>query len=226
MVKLVFLCRRRPDISHDRYIRLLLEDHVPIALRHHPTMRKYVVNIVDSGPGAGLALDSIAELSFDTLEDYRQRLYDSPDGQRIVQADVARFMGGATAYAMEEHATPPRPDIRPPGGRTPGHKIITFFRPGATLAPVALADHWGQAARAGSLARMGLARYVVNVVDQVLGPDPFGWGASEELHVIDRKPARALDEAPVGTATAVLAPPASHASYRVSEYIQKLPDDR
>ena len=37
MVKLIFLCRRRPDITHERYVELLLKGHVPIALRHHPT---------------------------------------------------------------------------------------------------------------------------------------------------------------------------------------------
>ena len=39
-MKLIFLCRRRSDLTHDRYTELLLRGHVPIALRHHPTLRK------------------------------------------------------------------------------------------------------------------------------------------------------------------------------------------
>jgi len=47
MVKLIFLCRRRPEIGHDEYVERVLRGHVPLALRHHPTMLGYVVNIVE-----------------------------------------------------------------------------------------------------------------------------------------------------------------------------------
>jgi len=80
MVKLVFLCRRRPDLTHERYVELLLGGHVPLALRHHPALRRYVVNIVEDTRGPAPPLDSIGELWFDTLADYRERLYDSPAG--------------------------------------------------------------------------------------------------------------------------------------------------
>jgi hypothetical protein len=80
MVKLVFLCRRRPDVSHEQYVDMLLAGHVPLALAHHPTLRRYVVNIVDSTRGPAPALDSIGELWFDSLADYRERLYDSSEG--------------------------------------------------------------------------------------------------------------------------------------------------
>jgi hypothetical protein len=69
MTKLIFLCRRRPDITHDRYAELVLGGHVPLALRHHPMMRKYVVNVVEGFRAGAEELDSIAELSFDSLED-------------------------------------------------------------------------------------------------------------------------------------------------------------
>ena len=105
MVKLVFLCRRHPDISHDRYAALLLDEHVPLALRHHPHMRRYVVNIVEESCAGAPPLDSIGFLWFDSLDDYRDRLYDSPEGARIIGRDVARFLGGADAYATTEHGT-------------------------------------------------------------------------------------------------------------------------
>ena len=117
MVRLVFLCRRRPDITHERYAALLLEGHVPIALRHHPTMRRYVVNVVEGGHGEAPALDSIGELWFDRLADYEERLYDSPEGRRIVGADVAGFLGGADAYVVRDD-----PHIRPPGCRQLGER--------------------------------------------------------------------------------------------------------
>src|SRR5262245_31946806 len=103
MVKLVFLCRRRPDMNHGDYAELLRRGHVPLALRHHPTMRKYVVNLVQRLRAGAETLDSIGELSFDTLADFRERLYDSEEGRRIIEQDVAGFMGGAHAYVTREH---------------------------------------------------------------------------------------------------------------------------
>ena len=76
MVKLIFLCRRRPDLTHEQYVERVLGGHVPLALRHHPTMRGYVVNVVETcGPGLQ-PLDSIAELSIFCTGDWdeaRQR---------------------------------------------------------------------------------------------------------------------------------------------------------
>jgi len=110
MVKLVFLCRRRPDLSHDAYVARLLEGHVPLALRHHPTMRRYVVNVVEeTAPGAP-GLDSVGMLWFDSLADYRDRLYDSAEGARIVARDVAGFLAGADAYVTREDDAAPGAD--------------------------------------------------------------------------------------------------------------------
>src|SRR5207244_4269832 len=103
MVKLVFLCRRRSDLTHERYVERLLGGHVPLALRHHPTLRRYVVNVVEDTRGPAPPLDSIGELWFDTLADYRERLYDSPAGAGIIARDVAGFMGSAAAYVTTEH---------------------------------------------------------------------------------------------------------------------------
>src|SRR2546422_6367956 len=97
MVKLVILCRWRPDITHDRYAELLLRGHVSLALRHHPALRRYVVNIVEDTRGPAPPLDSIGELWFDTLADYRERLYDSPAGARIIARDVSGVPGRTAA---------------------------------------------------------------------------------------------------------------------------------
>src|SRR2546428_2653107 len=118
MVKLVFLCRRRPDITHERYAELLLRGHVPLALRHHPALRRYVVNIVEDTRGPAPPLDSIGELWFDTLADYRERLYDSPAGARIIARDVAGLMGSTAAHRtppdQSRSAPPPPAPWRPP----------------------------------------------------------------------------------------------------------------
>jgi hypothetical protein len=89
MTKLIFLCRRRPDITHQHYVELLLKGHVPIALAHHPTLRKYVINIV--------------ELHFASELDLRERMYYSAAGEEIIRQDIARFIGKRAAYQVGEH---------------------------------------------------------------------------------------------------------------------------
>jgi hypothetical protein len=45
----------------------------------------------------------VAELYFDSLDDYRSGLYDSESGRRIIAEDVAKFCGrGGRHYITEE----------------------------------------------------------------------------------------------------------------------------
>jgi hypothetical protein len=47
--------------------------------------------------------DAVAELYFDTLDDFQSGLYDSEDGRRVIMQDVARFCGrGGRHYITEE----------------------------------------------------------------------------------------------------------------------------
>jgi uncharacterized protein (TIGR02118 family) len=187
MVKLFFLCRRRADITHERYAALLLEGHVPIALHHHPTMRRYVVNIVEQSPPGGIELDSIGELSFSTLEDFRERLYDSPEGEKIVHADVAGFMGGAVAYATTEYV---QKSLLPPptlGQRSSGVKLICPVRRREGMSHEAFVEHW--LTRHVPIAlehHPQLVKYVTNVVDRKLADGGEEWDGFAELHFASR----------------------------------------
>ena len=225
-MKLVFLCRRRSDLSHARYAELLLGGHVPIALRHHPTMAQYVVNIVErTRPGAE-ELDSIGELSFATLADFRERLYDSPEGERIVQHDVAGFMGGAHAYATTEHVQKSTAPAAPLGTRSPGVKMVCPMVRAPGLTHAAFVDHWlGRHVPLALQHHPGLVRYVTNVVDERLSPDGPALDGVGELHFASEASRReAMFDSPdgeriiredmsrfIGTTTA----------YDVAEYVQK-----
>jgi len=181
MRKLVFLCRRRPDITHAEYAKLLVEGHIPIALEHHPALRKYVVNVVDRVqiPGSR-ELDSIGELSFGSLEDYRERLYGSAEAQRIVAKDVAGFMGGADSYECTEHIQKHYRVAPPLPRRSPGVKLIAAVKRRSDLTHQQFVEHW--LTRHVPLAlehHIGLTKYVTNVVDSRLSPagddyDGFG----------------------------------------------------
>jgi EthD domain-containing protein len=99
VVEILFLCTRRPELSHAAYVAHLRERHAPLALRHHATLRGYALNEVEESLPGAPPLDSINALAFDSLADFATRLYDSAEGERLVTEDHARFLGGASGYA-------------------------------------------------------------------------------------------------------------------------------
>jgi uncharacterized protein (TIGR02118 family) len=183
MVKLIFLCRRRPDITHERYRELLLSGHVPIALQHHPMMRRYVVNIVEQSPAGWEELDSIGELSFDSLDDFHKRLYDSPAGKEMVQRDVAGFMGGAHAYVTTEHVQEAPVGSPLLGTRSAGVKLVCPVIHRGGISHADFVEHWLTRHVALALKlHPGMTKYVTNVVDQQLGTTGPQLDGIAELH--------------------------------------------
>lgn len=184
MRKLVFLCRRRPDLAPGEYARRLLGGHVPIALRHHPTMRRYVVNVVDAVavPGSA-ALDSIGELSFDSLDDYRTRLYDSEEGRAIVGRDVQGFLASADGYECTEYVQRAGAWPGPLGRRSPGVKLVAAMRRARGTDHDAFVEHWlGRHVPLALAHHPALVRYVTNVVDAPLVPGGPEIDGIAELH--------------------------------------------
>lgn len=172
MRKLLFFCRRRPDITHEQYAERVLGGHVALALKHHPTMRHYVVNIVDRvlTPDAP-EIDSVAELSFDSLEDFRERLYDSPEGEKIIHDDVAGFMGGAESYEATEHVHR-KPEAWAVGRTTPGVKLMMAIERKAELTHEQFVEHWiGHHAPMILENNPSAQHYVTNVVDSRLSEE-------------------------------------------------------
>jgi len=232
MVKLIFLCRRRPELTHEAYVRRLLDGHVPLALRHHPTMRGYVVNVVEE-TGAGLEpIDSIGELTFDSLADYQERLYDSPAGRAAIERDVAGFLGTVDAYVTTEHEQVAKDRRRATGDRTPGLKMFCPVRRRSDLTREAFVAHWfGTHAPIASAHHPGLTRYHTNLVERRLGAgDGPGWDGFTELHFANAASiADGLFDSPEGERLVRedIAKFLSHAgAYRVAEYVQKLPEGR
>ncbi len=226
MVKLIFFCRRRPDLTHEEYAEMVLRDHVPLAIEHHPAMRKYVVNLLDSVPSREPSYDSVGELTFDSLRDYRERLYDSAEGERLIQADVVRFMGGADAYATTEHVhrqpTPPAPL----GCRSPRVKLICPIRRNPDLSHDEFVDHWLNTHRPLALAHHpGLIGYVANVVDEVLSDSAPALDGIGELYFASPEALRdEMFESPRGEAIirADIERFIAHTSaYLATEYVQK-----
>jgi len=227
MVKLMFLCRRRAGIGHADYVGMVLRDHVPLALRHHPTMRSYVVNVVEQSPPGWPELDSVAELGFDSLDDYRERLYDSEAGRAVVARDVARFMGGAAAYVTREHVQRDAPSTAPLGARTPLVKLVCPVRRRTDLTHEAFVDHWsGRHVPLALRHHPGLVRYVTNVVEQPLGnAEPLD-GIAELCFADEESLRHGMFDSPDGERIIredIARFIGATAAYRVSEYVQKRP---
>jgi hypothetical protein len=208
MVKLLFLCRRRAGVDHARYTTLLLEGHVPLALRHHPTMRRYVVNVVEAALGDAPALDSIGALSFDTLADYQERLYDSPEGARAIATDTAGFLGGADAYACaDDPAAPPPPQSRT-GARSGGGKLVVC----APRLPESFAAEWPSL-----LGGFGARAWVPNAVQRRLAPTALPYAFLGELYLRTVPNARAA----VAIAETLREALGVAHCYRVAEHVQR-----
>lgn len=95
------LLRRNPALDHEGFVQRWTVGHAELAKRHHPGIGRYVQRVVvqrltpDTPEG-----DGIACLAYRTQEDLELRQYDSPEGQEIIQADVAGFLDKAAGVRV------------------------------------------------------------------------------------------------------------------------------
>jgi uncharacterized protein (TIGR02118 family) len=110
IVRIAFV-RRSPGLSRAEFAEHWTNVHAPLARKHHPTLVRYVQNIVIEPvtPGAP-EVDGVAELGFRSLKDVHQRMYDSPAGAEIIRRDIQRFLDVPAGWRMlGQRARPPRP---------------------------------------------------------------------------------------------------------------------
>jgi uncharacterized protein (TIGR02118 family) len=93
--------RRAPGLTHEEFARHWTEVHAPLARAHHPGICRYVQNVVVERltPGAP-EVDGIAELGFAAVDDFRERMYDSPEGRETIAADVRTFLDIGAGWRM------------------------------------------------------------------------------------------------------------------------------
>jgi hypothetical protein len=183
VIKMIYLCRRLPAISREDYAERVLQRHVPLAIEHHPSMRHYVVNIAESDPDEGPELDALPALYFDSLEDHRERLYDSAEGQEIIRRDVETFLDSASAYITSERIHKDDTPVSPLGERSPGIKWMCPIKRPAGMTRDEFVDYWiGVHAPLVLKHQTGLVKYVSNVVEARLDDESNDWDGFAELH--------------------------------------------
>jgi uncharacterized protein (TIGR02118 family) len=93
--------RKVDKLTRDEFATHWSEKHTLLVPVHHPGVARYVQNVVIEPltPDAP-EFDGVAQLYFRTAHDYHERYYDSPEGQKIIFEDVARFLDRGNGWRM------------------------------------------------------------------------------------------------------------------------------
>ena len=110
MIKSLSLLTRRPELTHEDFVRHWVEIHAPLA-HAVPGLRRYVQNHIQDErrrpdiPETQVAVDGVAELWFDDRA-AMERANASPEAKRL-HADGALFIGGIKTFVIEEKVIVP-----------------------------------------------------------------------------------------------------------------------
>ena len=101
VVTRISFVKRAAGLSPEEFADHWANVHAPLARVHHSGLARYVQNVVVEklSPDAP-DVDGIAELGFASLEDFRERMYDSAEGRELIAADVRQFIDVAAGWRM------------------------------------------------------------------------------------------------------------------------------
>ena len=105
MIKSISLLTRRPELTHEQFVRHWIEIHAPLA-HAVPGMRRYVQNHIQETrtrpdiPETPVEVDGIAETWFDDRA-AMTRANASPEAKRL-HDDGALFIGRIKTFTVEE----------------------------------------------------------------------------------------------------------------------------
>ena len=227
MVRLFFLCTRKPGLSRAQYAEHLLRRHAPLALRHHPRLRGYVQSVVVTALDGAAELDSINALDYDALEEFAANPYDGPEGERLVTEDHARFLGAASGYAARMQLRRNVQTAGAAGAATPGLQWICALKRRPALERELFAEALRNAFLPDLLASQpGATRVALGLVERKLFPsDAPDWDAFCELGFADaaRAPLHPFDapDCAMSLRRRVAALCEASAVWRVREFVQR-----
>ena len=105
MIKRISLLTRKPELTHEEFVRHWLEVHGPLALSV-PGIRRYVQSHIQGEsvradiPVPDVEIDGIAELWYDSV-DAMERSSATPEAQALY-ADGALIIGQIKSFVIEE----------------------------------------------------------------------------------------------------------------------------
>lgn len=105
MIKSISLLTRRPELTHDEFVRHWVNIHAPLA-HAVPKLKRYVQSHIVAErtrpdiETLDVDIDGIAELWYDSLDDLRYAM--STPEAKILHDDGATFIGRIKTYTIEE----------------------------------------------------------------------------------------------------------------------------
>ena len=105
MIKSISLLTRRPELTHEQFLKHWVETHAPLA-HAVPELRRYVQSHIvgertrSDIPTTVVDVDGIAELWYDDRA-AMERAVASPEAKRL-HADGALFIGRIKTFIVEE----------------------------------------------------------------------------------------------------------------------------
>ncbi len=103
-VKNLFMVRRAAQLGRSDFRPRWLQGHVPLALRHHVGMSRYVTDVVVQSLTADAPeVDGFATLCFATEDEFRDGMFDNEHGREVIEADVNAFLSGTVGTRVDEY---------------------------------------------------------------------------------------------------------------------------
>jgi uncharacterized protein (TIGR02118 family) len=140
MIKSFSFLKRRPELTHEQFVRHWLDVHVPMS-HEVPGVRGYIVSTIAQEQGRSdvpqLAMDGfdgLAQVWFDDL-DARGRAAASPQGKRW-HGDGASIIGAIRMFVTQEQIVVPIASPRPP------LKTVTLIARRADRSPEQFLHEW------------------------------------------------------------------------------------
>jgi len=105
MIKSLSLLTRRPELTHDAFVKHWLDIHGPLALKV-PGLRRYVQSHITGErtrpdiPATEVEVDGIAETWFDDLD--AMALSNASPEAKALHTDGALFIGRIKSFVTEE----------------------------------------------------------------------------------------------------------------------------
>lgn len=184
-MKIISLIAARRDQDPSHFRQWFLSEHAPDVIEHCPGLRRFIVDLVDTTPKAGVELSDIlkgappydnaydvaAEMWFESVQEYtdQSKRYDSPSAASRIENSLAARVRRTCAYLVDEayQVLKTHPPIRL-GTRSPGIKQIALCL--WRMPEPRAREFWREHAARALPYHIGMSKYVQNWVLKDLTP--------------------------------------------------------
>lgn len=101
MIKQVFVMKRKPGMSFEKFKKYYLEVHAPLVKNSFPEIRKYVVNLALQRDKE-TPYDAITEIYWDDFETI-VKIAKSDTYKNVIRPDEEKFAGSVEVILTEEY---------------------------------------------------------------------------------------------------------------------------